>query len=422
MKSTSKIINVLPGLMFGLIVLFVSSQAFAQGDTWETKAPMPSGRGVQATGVIDGKLYAPGVDPTSSFASVLDVYDQATDTWNRGRASPTPRGGNAAGVIGDKLYVVGGCIGFPPTGPDCRIGTTNLLEVYDPDSDTWTTLPPMPTARGFVTAAVIVGKLHVVGGNVSCGACTPLSTHEVYDPATNTWLSSKFGEVAPMPVAVNTPAAVAIGGKLYVVGGGDNLGTTTGILQVYDTAANTWDISNSPMPTDRFEHAVGVINGRLYATGGVSTPSVIVDTLEEYDPAMDTWVTRTAMPTARWALGAGVIDGKLYVAGGADTSGANVDTLEVYTPPLGPSDEINELIATVISLDIQKGISTSLDAKLDTVLQAIDDVNQNNDIAAINSLNAFINAVEAQRDKKITDAEADDLIEAAQGIIALLGG
>lgn len=385
---------------------------------------MLSPRAVQATGVIDGKLYAPGVDPTSFFASVLDVYDQATDTWIRGSASPTPRSGNAAGVIGGKLYVVGGCIGFPPTGPDCRIGTTNLMEVYDPDFDTWKTLASMPTPRNSVAAAVIDGKLHVVGGNVTCGVCTPLSTHEVYDPATDTWLSSDFGDVAPMPVALNSPAAVAIGGKLYVVGGQNNLGNSTGILQVYDQATNTWDTSNAPMPTNRDAPAVGVINGKLYAVGGISRPpgpDTVVDTLEEYDPATDTWETREPMPTARWVLGAGVIDGKLYVAGGADASFAVVDTLEVYTPPLVPSDAINELIATVIILDLQKGISTSLDAKLDTAFKAIDDVNQNNDIAAINSLNAFINAVEAQRGNKITDAEADTLVEAAQGIIALLG-
>ena len=37
--------------------------------------------------------------------------------------------------------------------------------------------------------------------------------------------------------------------------------------------------------------------------------------------------------------------------------------------------------------------------------------------AAINKLNAFINQVEAQRGKKITDGQADELIAKAQGII-----
>ena len=71
-------------------------------------------------------------------------------------------------------------------------------------------------------------------------------------------------------------------------------------------------------------------------------------------------------------------------------------------------------------LNLQQGIENSLDSKLDAVSKALDDVNKNNDIAAINALQAFINSVEAQRGKKILDADANALIAAAQEIIDLL--
>ncbi len=80
------------------------------------------------------------------------------------------------------------------------------------------------------------------------------------------------------------------------------------------------------------------------------------------------------------------------------------------------------MIATVISLNLQQGISNSLDAKLGAALQAIDDINQNNDGAAINTLQAFINAVEAQSGDKIATEDADALIATAQAIIDLLSG
>ena len=73
-------------------------------------------------------------------------------------------------------------------------------------------------------------------------------------------------------------------------------------------------------------------------------------------------------------------------------------------------------------MNLQQGIDNSLDAKLDAALNALDDVNQNNDIAAINSLNALINAVEAQRGNKLTEPQADLLIGDANDIITLLGG
>lgn len=56
----------------------------------------------------------------------------------------------------------------------------------------------------------------------------------------------------------------------------------------------------------------------------------------------------------------------------------------------------------------------SLDAKLDAALNALNDVNENNDVAAINSMRAFINAVEAQRGKKISEEDADTLIADAE--------
>ena len=51
------------------------------------------------------------------------------------------------------------------------------------------------------------------------------------------------------------------------------------------------------------------------------------------------------------------------------------------------------------------------------ILSVLEDLNQNNDGAAINSLEAFINAVKAQIGKSLEDAQADALIDAAQAII-----
>ena len=81
---------------------------------------------------------------------------------------------------------------------------------------------------------------------------------------------------------------------------------------------------------------------------------------------------------------------------------------------------INGLINHVLTLNLQQGISNSLDAKLSVALQAVDDFNANNDIAAINTFEAFIAAVEAQRGNKIPEADADELIAIALKIIVIL--
>ncbi|MEJ2750605.1 MAG: NosD domain-containing protein [Anaerolineae bacterium] len=81
---------------------------------------------------------------------------------------------------------------------------------------------------------------------------------------------------------------------------------------------------------------------------------------------------------------------------------------------------IMDLIGDAATLNLQQGINNSLDAKLDAALKALDDVNQNNNVAAINALYAFINAVEAQSGNKISEEDADGLIAAAEVIIAML--
>jgi hypothetical protein len=59
-------------------------------------------------------------------------------------------------------------------------------------------------------------------------------------------------------------------------------------------------------------------------------------------------------------------------------------------------------------------------AKLDAALQALDDVSANNDAAAINAVEAFINHVRAQSGNKISVADADALIDIANEIIVAL--
>lgn len=83
---------------------------------------------------------------------------------------------------------------------------------------------------------------------------------------------------------------------------------------------------------------------------------------------------------------------------------------------------VADLIDAVGLLNANNGIINSMDSKLEAVKQALIDINDNNDVAAVNVLLAFINAVEAQRGKQISDAEANDLITRAEEIISVLTG
>lgn len=97
-----------------------------------------------------------------------------------------------------------------------------------------------------------------------------------------------------------------------------------------------------------------------------------------------------------------------------------IEDLYATCEPADPVELLVDLAQDVIALNLQQGISNSLDSKLQAAMQALDDINENNDVAAINTLQAFINAVEAQRGNKVSEADADAIIASAQEIIELL--
>jgi len=101
-------------------------------------------------------------------------------------------------------------------------------------------------------------------------------------------------------------------------------------------------------------------------------------------------------------------------------SGAGFELDNLQFSLLSVVDQIGTLVNTVISMNINAGISNALDAKLGATLTALEDANTNNDIAAVNTMYAFCSSVEAQRNKKLTTTQADQLISQANGIIALL--
>ena len=88
--------------------------------------------------------------------------------------------------------------------------------------------------------------------------------------------------------------------------------------------------------------------------------------------------------------------------------------------PGDPAALLQSLVNAVLALNLNQGIENGLDAKLEAAIQALEDINQNNDVAACNALQAFINAVQAQSGNKIPQSDADVLIDQAESIMVSL--
>lgn len=189
--------------------------------TWVAKAPMPTARSSGVTVVLDGKIYVAGGRPPheTDFA----VYDPAADTWQVLPAMPTPRNHFTGAAINGRVHYVGGRMGL-----GLGVSMTTVHEVFDPQTQTWTTSTPLVPARSGMNSVVARGCFHVWGGEGPGGM---FPNHDFYDPRTNIWWS-----LSNMPLPVHGVYGSAFANDLiWVSGGGDKVGGRFGTThnQVY---------------------------------------------------------------------------------------------------------------------------------------------------------------------------------------------
>src|SRR4051794_6575844 len=65
------------------------------------------------------------------------------------------------------------CRATPATTSSSSMEPSTAVYEYDPGSDRWRMLAPMPTSRGALGAAVLAGKIHAVSGVGAGGKDTP---------------------------------------------------------------------------------------------------------------------------------------------------------------------------------------------------------------------------------------------------------
>jgi N-acetylneuraminic acid mutarotase len=80
-------------------------------------------------------------------------------------------------------------------------------EAYDPATDTWRTLQPLPHALNHVCAVGLHDTLYILGGFDPSAGNYPVDSTYAYDPATDTWsprapMPTPRGALAPVRPAI----------------------------------------------------------------------------------------------------------------------------------------------------------------------------------------------------------------------------
>jgi N-acetylneuraminic acid mutarotase len=286
----------------------------ANGGHWSEAPPLLGGRAAHAVVVAEGAVYALA-GTGSNGQPLLSVERFDGHAWKH-EADLPGHGLNApvAASIGPLIYLIGG---FDTT---TNVPTAQVL-VYDTARHAWRTAAPLPRPRGGMGAAVLDGRIHVIGGGNSQST---IADHSVYDPATDRW-----SELAPLPRPLGSPAAVVHEGALYSIGGRSGLDDFGNVWR-YDPASDRW-LPGTPIPA-RGTHGAVSACGALYVFGGESQPQqkVLADVLR-FDAARAAWTELEPMPAARNFARAVNFQGAVLVVGGSlhpgsshESAGSNV--------------------------------------------------------------------------------------------------
>ncbi len=230
--------------------------AVLEGDgRWSAAAPLPEPIQELSAAVLHDKIYvAGGIDRTGQATAAAFRYDPAANHWERIADLPAPRHHMPLAVVGDTLYAVGG-LAEPSFVPE------STLWLYREDRNRWEPRTPLPAPRGASGVGVVSCKLVVVGGWGAGRRLTAASA--IYDPATDRWQG-----VAPIPTPRDHLTAAAARGLVYAIGGRPlNPDRNYDIVEAYDPTSDRWT-RRSAMPSRRSGLAAAVLDGAIHVIGG----------------------------------------------------------------------------------------------------------------------------------------------------------
>ncbi len=229
------------------------------GPRWLVAGSLPSPRAGLAVALAEAGLYAiGGADAAGPLVDTIR-YDRSLLTWRRLADKPTPVRDAGAEALRGRIVVPGGCAGERATA---------VVEAYDPASDSWSTLAPLPEPRCAYGLAAHDGRLFLFGGRTGVDASTAAATVWRYDPAANTWTPD-----TAMPFPKSDLAAVRMGDRdeIHVLGGRNRDGEPASDHWIFRPNAESarWDTELGARFTEaRAGLTAAAALDRLYVVGG----------------------------------------------------------------------------------------------------------------------------------------------------------
>jgi N-acetylneuraminic acid mutarotase len=221
-------------------------------------------------------------------------------------------------AIDGKIYLVGGITGLQqlPSGR-LQLESSNELTRFDPKTETFTSLAPLPEPENHIGVVTYHGDLYVFGGYGRWRDAETRSTFYRYDPSVNHWT-----RMPNMPEPRAAMASGVIGNQLIVAGGALDSKPRSDAYS-FNFRSNRW--SRLPSMASRREHVGSAVLGdRLYVLGGRTPQTLAANTAEAYDVSERRWIPLPPMPVEAGGLEAVPVDGDVIAVGGGNDGAETV--------------------------------------------------------------------------------------------------
>ena len=325
-------------------VLDVDSDGVDCGLAWSRAADSPTfgsagqgGRSEAAAGSVnDRDLYAFGGytswNPWETTAANAS-YDFKTDSWDQS-AADMPRELQATHIAtasdGRYVYTAGGyqheCgVGILGTFgcPSPHERVLDAVGRFDPATNTWSSLPSLPEARGSGGLVLVGRTLHFIGGT-DAGVTEDESTRiekgdhwtlDLDDPTR--WVDTG----KPLPTPRSHFSAVSLGGDIYIIGGQHGAATSAVALKAVDRFdGSDWSTAPSlPDPLSHMSASTFAVAGHIVVAGGENGHNDYTNKVWDFNPATGDWAALTSIPrTAPASAGDFYADRIVLSGGGGD--------------------------------------------------------------------------------------------------------
>lgn len=216
---------------------------------WDVLAEGPPLQGLALVGHED-RLYriggftarnAEGEDHDLWSSAEVAAFDLTQGKWQDMPPLPEPRSSFDAAVLDGTIYVIGG---WALAGDaDNHWHTTAWAMDVTAETPYWKELPAPPFQRRALAIAAHAGRIYVIGGMQEDGG--PTRRVDVFDPQSETWSTG--------PELVGDDGFTGFGAAAFATGGRLYASTVKGTLQRLSTDGQQWEVLGDT-PTARFFH------------------------------------------------------------------------------------------------------------------------------------------------------------------------